>query len=68
MYHAYFIYTPSSCIEIVLKSYRLGSEVLGTPSNIRDGQDRFPGQSGISQTDPKGQETFEFFYPDSSHF
>ena len=51
----------SSChIEILLKPYRSGSKVLGTPRKVVDGLDRFPEQSGSSQTDPKGQDVFEF--------
>ena len=44
---------PTSCIKIVLKSYRSGLKVLRTLSKVRDGGDKFPEQSGSSQTDPK---------------
>ena len=35
-------------VEILLKSYRLRSKVLGTPSKVRDGQDRFLYESSDS--------------------
>ena len=40
--------------------YRLGLKVLGK----LDDRDGFPGQSGSSQTDPKGRDAYEFY----SHF
>ena len=47
---------PSNNIEIVRKLYTSGSKVLG------DDQEKFPEQSGSSQTNLKTRDAFEFSY------
>ena len=44
----------SYCVEIILKSYRAESNVLGTPSVAGIAWDRFSEKSGGSQSNPEG--------------
>ena len=53
----------SDCIEMVLKLYRSGLNILGAKSSVEIGQDMFQRKFRSSLSDHRRWNTFEFYIP-----